>query len=89
MTFDDDLELQRLFGGEVTERSDALVQGARSLASGDVSEHLLQDMYREGHTIKGTGRMMGFVAISNAGKLLEDAWRAVDESLYAVRFNAH
>lgn len=77
MTFDDDLELQRLFGGEVSERSDALVQGARSLASGNVSERLLQNMYREGHTIKGTARMMGFNAVSDAGKLLEDTWRAL------------
>jgi chemotaxis protein histidine kinase CheA len=75
VTFDDDLELQRLFGGEIAERSDALLKGARSLASGDVSDQLLQDMYREGHTIKGTARMMGFNAVSDAGKLLEDAWR--------------
>jgi chemotaxis protein histidine kinase CheA len=77
VTFDDDLELQRLFGGEVVERSEALVQGARSLASGVITAALLEDMYREGHTIKGTARMMGFIAISDAGKLLEDAWRAL------------
>ena len=76
MTFDDDLELQRLFSGEVSERSELLAQGARSLASGDVTAVLVDDMYREGHTIKGTARMMGFNAVSDAGKLLEDVWRA-------------
>lgn len=34
-------------------------------------------MLREGHTIKGTGRVMGFVAISVAGELLEATWRTV------------
>jgi two-component system chemotaxis sensor kinase CheA len=77
VAFDDDLELQRLFGGEVAERSELLVQGARKLASGDVSDALLDDMHREGHTIKGTARMMGFNAVSDAGKLLEDAWREI------------
>lgn len=76
MSFDD-LELQRLFGGEVSERSELLARGARALASGEVTEALLQDMYREGHTIKGTARMMGFNAVSDAGKLLEDAWRSI------------
>jgi len=71
----ENLELERLFGGEVEERSDALIKGAHALATGDMSESLLQDMYREGHTIKGTARMMGYVAVSDAGKLLEDAWK--------------
>lgn len=77
MSFDDDLELQRLFGGEVAERSELLARGARALASGEVTDALFQDMYREGHTIKGTARMMGFNAVSDAGKLLEDAWRSI------------
>jgi chemotaxis protein histidine kinase CheA len=77
LTFTQDLELQRLFGGEVEERAEALVRGARALGSNDTSEALYQDMYREGHTIKGTARMMGYLAVSDAGKLLEDAWKAV------------
>ncbi len=74
MTSPEDLELKSLFGDEVGERSDALVHGARALATGDFANGLLQDMCREGHTIKGTARMMGFLAVSDAGKLLEDAW---------------
>jgi two-component system, chemotaxis family, sensor kinase CheA len=75
LTFSSDLELERLFSGEVEERAEALIEGARALAEGAVSEEMLEDMYREGHTIKGTARMMGFVAVSDAGKLLEDAWK--------------
>ena len=74
MTSPGDLELKRLFGDEVSERSDALANGARALATGDFANGLLQDMCREGHTIKGTARMMGYLAVSDAGKLLEDAW---------------
>ena len=74
MTSPGDLELERLFGGEVDERSYALATGARVLVTGEVTDGLLQDMCREGHTIKGTARMMGFSAVSDAGKLLEDAW---------------
>ena len=77
MTYPPDLELERLFSGEIEERSDALAKGARALTTGNGSEQLFQDMYREGHTIKGTARMMGFIAVSDAGKLLEDAWKCL------------
>ena len=65
LTFSSDLELERLFSGEVEERADALVVGARALADGAMSDEMLQDMYREGHTIKGTARMMGYIAVSD------------------------
>jgi len=72
--------LERLFSGEVEERSDALSKGARALTTGDQSDALFQDIYREGHTIKGTARMMGFIAVSDAGKLLEDAWKGLRDA---------
>jgi len=75
----EDLELQHLFAGEIEERATSLVGGARQLAMGETPPELLGDMYREGHTIKGTARMMGYSAISDAGKLLEDAWRSLRE----------
>lgn len=77
MAFTDDLELQALFGGEVADRAHALVTGARSLAEAKPSDSLFHDMYREGHTVKGTARMMGYIAVADAGKLLEDAWKAL------------
>ena len=73
--FDDDL--QQLFAGEVQERTARLVAGAEAIAAGPLDEEAMRTMIREGHTIKGTARMMGFTAISDAGKALEDAWRAI------------
>lgn len=75
MIFEDDL--QRLFAGEVEERTARLLAGAETLASGPLGEEDLRTMVREGHTLKGTARMMGFIAISDAGKALEEAWRGV------------
>jgi two-component system chemotaxis sensor kinase CheA len=77
VTVSQDVELQRLFAGEISERADRLSDGARSLALGEADETVLGDMYREGHTIKGTARMMGFTAVSDAGKLLEETWKGV------------
>lgn len=77
--FNDDLELQRLFAGEIEERSARLIAGAISLTAGEPGESLYADMVREGHTIKGTARMMGYSAVSDAGKLLEDVWRSLRE----------
>ena len=75
MIIEDDL--QRLFAGEVEERTGRLLAGAESLASVPLGEEELRTMVREGHTLKGTARMMGFTAISDAGKALEEAWRAI------------
>lgn len=77
--FNEDLELQRLFAGEIEERSARLVAGATRLGEGESEDGFLADMVREGHTIKGTARMMGYSAVSDAGKLLEDVWRSVRE----------
>ncbi|MBI5156580.1 MAG: Hpt domain-containing protein, partial [Acidimicrobiia bacterium] len=74
-SFDEDL--QQLFAGEVQERTARLVAGARALAAGPIDEEGLRTMIREGHTLKGTARMMGFTAISDAGKAIEEAWRAI------------
>ena len=75
MSFSDDAELKDLFRQEVDERVARLVDGAIQLAAGDISEDLAGTMFREGHTIKGTGRVMGFVAVSRAGQALEQVWR--------------
>jgi len=78
--FSDDAELLRLFRAEVAERAARLVEGARACAGGAVVERArAKDLYREGHTIKGTARMMGFTAVSDAGKLLEEAWKGVGD----------
>jgi chemotaxis protein histidine kinase CheA len=75
LSFSDDAELRELFRQEVDERVARLVEGAATLAQGDIPSETAGAMFREGHTIKGTGRVMGFVAISRAGQALEQVWR--------------
>lgn len=77
MAFEDDLELKQLFIGEVDERAGRLVAGAAALTRAAPDEDLVRTMIREGHTLKGTSRMMGFIALADAGKALEEAWRAI------------
>ena len=79
LSFADDHELQALFRTEVSERAKRLINGASAMADGLLEPGCAHEMYREGHTIKGTARMMGFNAIADAGKLLEDVWRSIDE----------
>jgi two-component system chemotaxis sensor kinase CheA len=80
----DETELRELFHSEVAERCEKLVEGARSFASGDADSSLAHDLFREGHTIKGTARMMEYTAVSDAGKLLEDTWRSIDDGEITV-----
>ncbi len=79
MGWTNDPELERLFREELTTRSAALVEGAVRYAAREHDDALTTDLYREGHSIKGTSRVMGFEAISVAGKLLESTWRAIDQ----------
>ncbi len=66
-----------MFLDEVTERSARLIEGGKAMQKGGVDSEMAGTMLREGHTIKGTARVMGFEAISDAGKMIEDLWRAV------------
>ncbi len=77
MSLTSDVELQELFRQEIGERVARLRDGARAMISGDLDDELSGSMYREGHTIKGTARVMGYEAISRAGQFLEATWREV------------
>lgn len=80
MPFSNDAELLELFRAEISERAARLVEGARACAGGAaIEKSRANDLYREGHTVKGTARMMGFTAISDAGKLLEETWKGVHD----------
>jgi chemosensory pili system protein ChpA (sensor histidine kinase/response regulator) len=79
--FETDTDLKELFLTEVRERSARLAEGARALESGEVTADLAGDMLREGHTIKGTGRVMGYEGVSRAGLLLEQVWSAVQQGM--------
>jgi chemotaxis protein histidine kinase CheA len=72
-----DADLQQLFVAELTERSENLLEGARAMREGTLGDDVAPDMVREGHTIKGTGRVMGFNDIASAGLMCEEIWRWV------------
>jgi len=80
----DDANMRPLFYAEVTERSARLVEAAQLARSGTATEGDLDMLRREAHTIKGTGRMMAFPAIGDAGYALEQAVSLVDEPLVAA-----
>jgi len=71
--------MQKMFLDEVTERSARLVEGAQALRAGSVSPQEAGDLLREGHTIKGTGRVMGYDDVGSAGLMLEMIWRWIQQ----------
>ena len=75
MDFLNDPELEKLFKDELDERSASLAEGARAMAAGEVNAELAGRMLREGHTIKGTGRVMGYEGIAQGGETCELVWR--------------
>lgn len=74
-----DPELDDLFRDELEERSSNLADGAQSMADGDIDVELVGRMLREGHTIKGTGRVMGYEAIAEGGETCEVVWRLIEQ----------
>ena len=79
MGWSNDPEMQKMFLDEVTERSARLVEGAQALRAGTVSQQETGDLLREGHTIKGTGRVMGYDDVGSAGLMLEMIWRWIQQ----------
>ena len=77
MSWTSDPELQQMFVTELEERSQRLLEGARAMQAGTVDDEMAGVMLREGHTIKGTSRVMGFEALSRAGQLIEQLWRRI------------
>jgi chemotaxis protein histidine kinase CheA/methylmalonyl-CoA mutase cobalamin-binding subunit len=72
-----DPELQEMFLEEIEERVARLIEGGQAMQRGEVDAELSGTMLREGHTIKGTSRVMGYEAISRAGWLIEQLWRGI------------
>ncbi len=79
MDFQNDPELEKLFKDELDERSKSLADGARAMAAGEITADLAGTMLREGHTIKGTGRVMGYEGIARGGETCELVWRWVQQ----------
>ncbi|MFQ5553822.1 MAG: response regulator [Acidimicrobiia bacterium] len=77
MNWTSDPELQEMFFTELGERCARLLEGARAMQEEAVDGELAGAMLREGHTIKGTSRVMGFEMLSQAGRLIEELWRGI------------
>ncbi len=79
MDWQNDPELEKLFKDELDERARSLVEGAQAMLDGKITLELAGRMLREGHTIKGTGRVMGYEAIARGGETCEVIWRWVQQ----------
>ncbi len=66
-----------MFLSELDERSARLVEGAQAARNDDVDRDVAGAMMREGHTVKGTAKVMGFEAVSVAGQMIEIVWRSL------------
>ncbi|NNC40374.1 MAG: response regulator [Acidimicrobiia bacterium] len=83
MEWSENQELQAIFREEVAERARTLVEGGNALGIRDLDEHALNDLSRDGHTIKGNALVMGFPTIADAGKVLEATWKELRDDLRA------
>jgi chemotaxis protein histidine kinase CheA len=79
MDWQNDPELEKLFKDELDERSASLADGARAMMDGEITSELAGRMLREGHTIKGTGRVMGYEGIARGGEACEFIWRFIQQ----------
>jgi chemotaxis protein histidine kinase CheA len=75
MAVQNDPDLESLFREELTERAASLSAGATAIIEGTITPELAGRMVREGHTIKGTGRVMGHEVIARGGEACEVIWR--------------
>jgi chemotaxis protein histidine kinase CheA len=79
MDWQNDPELEKLFKDELDQRSASLVEGAQAMMDGEITSELAGRMLREGHTIKGTGRVMGYEGIARGGEACEFVWRFIQQ----------
>jgi two-component system chemotaxis sensor kinase CheA len=76
-------ELTKIFREEVDERSRRLVEGARSLAAGELAADSITDLLRDAHTIKGSAGLLGYDLVREGATRLETLWRAVADGAVA------
>lgn len=79
MDWQNDPELEKLFKDELDERSRSLAEGAQAMLNGEITSEIAGRMLREGHTIKGTGRVMGYEGIARGGEACEFVWRFIQQ----------
>jgi len=76
-----DAELLAIFREEVLQRSTNLVAGATAMSIGILDPEKFLTLFRDAHTIKGSSRVMGFVDMGEAARVLEAAWRDISEGV--------
>ena len=74
MAWSPDPELHQMFLDELDERLSRISSGATAMVAGDMDAIDLSAMRREGHTVKGTARVMGYEAVGLAAGLIEEVW---------------
>lgn len=74
-------ELTRIFRGELDERSQRLVAGARDLSANRLDHDTVDDLVRDAHTVKGSAALLGYEVIKEAGDRLETLWRLIGEGV--------
>jgi len=77
MGWSPDPELHKMFLDELDQRAGRLSTAANTLALGDIEKVDLPSVCREAHTIKGTARVMGYVAVGAGAAVLETAWEDI------------
>jgi len=76
-----DAELLAIFREEVAQRSANLVDGSTVMSTGKLDVDRFSALFRDAHTIKGSSRVMGFVDMGEAARVLEAAWRDISEGV--------
>lgn len=82
MAWSPDPELQQMFLDELHQRSGRLASGARALVAGEEGSVDVSAMRREGHTIKGTARVMGYEAVGSAALMIEQIWDGIADGAF-------
>lgn len=73
----EDPELRSLFQSEGEERLNHLQQGLQQLESNPDQKAVIEDIFRDAHTLKGSARMLGIPSIEQLAHALEDVLGAV------------
>ena len=79
MDLSESAELQAIFRDEVVVRAAALEDGAKTMLTRPLQPPDIADRRRDAHTIKGNALVMGYPHMAEAAKLLERAFRDINE----------
>ncbi|MDO8208575.1 MAG: hybrid sensor histidine kinase/response regulator [Gallionella sp.] len=84
----EDKELRGLFRIESAERLQRLDDGLLQLEKTPADQSLLEDLFREAHSLKGASRMLGLAEIQTLAHQLEDALGAARKGEAVIRSDA-